>query len=74
MAKFALAHTEEPLSIEKESATALREEALQVLEQLEFSRAEAHRMVADIFARHKNLKSSEEFLRKVFEQQQQTSE
>ena len=69
MAKFALARTEEPLSIEKESATELREEALQVLEQLEFSRAEAHRMVADIFARHKNLKSLEEFLRKVFEQQ-----
>ncbi len=74
MAKFALAHTEEPLSIEKESAAELREEALQILEQLEFSRTEAQRMVADIFARHKNLKGTEEFLRKVFEQQQETRE
>jgi holliday junction DNA helicase RuvA len=74
MAKFALARSEEPLSIEKESATELREEALQVLEQLEFSRAEAHRMVADIFAKNKNVKSLEEFLRKVFEQQQMGSE
>jgi len=47
----------------------LKAEALQVLEQLEYSRAEAQRMVADIFARHKNLKTIEEFLRKVFEQQ-----
>ena len=74
MAKFALAKTEEPLSIEKESPGELKEEALQVLEQLEFSRAEAQRMVADIFAKHKNLKTTEEFLRKVFEQRQQTSE
>jgi holliday junction DNA helicase RuvA len=72
MAKFALAHTEEPLSIEKESTAELREEALQILEQLEFSRAEAQRMVADIFAKHKNLKSTEEFLRKVFEYRQET--
>ena len=74
MAKFALARTEEPLSIEKESAVELRTEALQVLEQLEYSRAEAQRMVADIFARHEGLKSTEEFLRKVFEQQQETTE
>lgn len=74
MAKFALARTEEPLSIEKESPGELKEEALQVLEQLEFSRAEAQRMVADIFARHKNLKSTEEFLRQVFEQRQETRE
>ena len=69
MAKFALAPSEEPLSIESEPASELRTEALQVLEQLEYSRAEAQRMVADIFARHKGLKSVEEFLRKVFEQQ-----
>ncbi len=74
MAKFALARTDEPLSIEKESASELKVEALQVLEQLEFSRAEAQRMVADIFARHKNLKTTEEFLRKVFEQRQETRE
>jgi len=70
MAKFALARTEEPLSIEQESASQLRTEALEVLKQLEFSRGEAERMVADIFARHKNLKTTEEFLRRVFEQKQ----
>ena len=74
MAKFALAPTEEPLSVEKESPSELRIEALQVLEQLEYSRAEAQRMVAEVFGKHKSLKSIDEFLRKVFEQQQQTSE
>jgi len=73
MAKFALAPGDVPLSIESEPASELRTEALQVLEQLEYSRAEAQRMVADIFARHKNLKSIEEFLRKVFEQRQQAA-
>lgn len=70
MTKFALAHTEEPLSIEKESAGALKAEALQVLEQLEYARGEAQRIVEETFARHKNLKTVEDFLRRVFEQQQ----
>jgi Holliday junction DNA helicase RuvA len=73
MAKFALAPSDEPLSIEKEPASELRAEAGQVLEQLEYSRGEAQRMVADIFAKHKNLKSIEEFLRQVFEQRQQAA-
>ena len=68
MAKFALAHAEEPLSVEQESVSELRQEALQVLEQLEYSRSEAQRMVEEIFAKNKNLKNTEEFLRKVFEQ------
>ena len=72
MAKFALARTEEPLSIEQESVSELKAEALQILEQLEYSRTEAQRMVAEIFARHKNLKTVEEFLRKVFEQRQES--
>jgi Holliday junction DNA helicase RuvA len=72
MTKFALAHSNQPLSIEKESAAELKDEALAVLLQLEYSRAEAHRMVEDIFAKHKNLKSTEDFLRKVFEQGQTT--
>ena len=68
MAKFALAHTEAPLSVEQESASELKQEALQVLEQLEYSRGEAVRIVEDIFAKNKNLKTTEDFLRKVFEQ------
>lgn len=71
MAKFALAHSEAPLSIEKESVSELKGEALEVLLQLEYSRAEAHRMVEDIFARYKHLKTTEDFLRKVFEQKQE---
>ena len=47
-------------------------EAVQVLEQLEYSRSDAQRMAAEILARHKNLKSIDEFLRKVFEQKQET--
>lgn len=68
MAKFALAHSEAPLSVERETDAELRLEARQVLEQLQYSPGEAQRMVADIFTRHKHLKSVEEFLRKVFEQ------
>ena len=74
MTKFALAHSTQPLSIEKESVMELKEEALAVLIQLEYSRSEAHRMVDDIFAKHKNLKTTEEFLRRVFEQRQNTLE
>lgn len=70
MAKFALAPADEPLSIEKEPASELIAEAVQVLEQLEYSHAEAQRMATDILARHKGLKTIEEFLRKVFEQRQ----
>ncbi len=72
MAKFALARSEQPLAIEHESVSDLKLEALQVLEQLEYSRSEAERMANEIFARHKNLKSIEEFVRRVFEQRQQT--
>ena len=68
MAKFALSRTEEPLSVEQESSAELKHEALQVLEQLEYSHPEAQRMVDAIFARHKNLKTTEDFLRKVFEE------
>jgi len=68
MAKFALARGEAPLSVEQESSSELKAEALQVLEQLEYSRSEAQRMVEEIFARHKNLRTTEEFLRRVFEQ------
>jgi Holliday junction DNA helicase RuvA len=70
MVKFALAPAEEPLSVEDEPASQLRDEALQALGQLEFSHAEAERMVAQIFSQNKNLKSLEEFLRKVFEQKE----
>ena len=68
MAKFALSRTEEPLSVEQESSAELKHEALQVLEQLEYSHPEAQRMVDAIFARHKNLKTTEDFLRKVYEE------
>jgi Holliday junction DNA helicase RuvA len=74
MTKFALARTEEPLSIEKESASEVKSEAVQVLVQLEYSRGEAQRIVEETFTRHKNLKTVEDFLRRVFEQQQSGTE
>jgi Holliday junction DNA helicase RuvA len=70
MAKFALAQTEEPLTVEEEPVAQLKLEAMQALEQLEYSHAEAQRMVEDIFSQNKKLKSLEEFLRKVFEQKE----
>jgi Holliday junction DNA helicase RuvA len=74
MAKFALAHSEEPLAVERESAGELKQEALQVLTQLEYSRGEGQRIVDQTFTRHKNLKTVEDFLRKVFEQRQSGAE
>ena len=73
MAKFALARSEQPLSIEHESVSELKVEAMQVLDQLEYTRSEAERMAAEIFAKHKNLKSVEEFVRRVFEQRQEAA-
>ena len=70
MAKFALAPGEEPLSVEEEPVTQIRVEALHALEQIEFPHAEAERIVAQIFSQNKNVKSVEEFLRKVFEQKE----
>ena len=67
MTKFALARAEAPLSLEQESPAEVREEALQVLLQLEYSRSEAQAIVAEVFAQHKQLKSVEEFVRNVFE-------
>jgi Holliday junction DNA helicase RuvA len=74
MAKFALAHKEEPLAIERESASEVKQEAVQVLTQLEYNRSEAQRIVEATFARYKNLRSVEDFLRKVFEQRQSSTE
>lgn len=71
MAKFALAPGNQPLSVEQESVTELRAEARQVLEQLEYSRSEADRLANEIFARHKGVKTIEDFLRKVFEHRQE---
>lgn len=73
MAKFALAPSEQPLAAEPETPAELKLEALQVLEQLQYTRAEALRMTEEIFARHRNLKTAEEFLRKVFERAQTES-
>lgn len=71
MAKFALARTDQPLSVESETTSDMKMEAIQVLEQLEYTHSEAQRMAGEILARHKNLKSIDEFLRKVFEQRQE---
>jgi len=73
MAKFALAHSDEPLSVESAPLSDLKMEAIQVLEQLEYSHSEAQRMATEILARHKGLKSIDEFLRKVFEQRQEAT-
>lgn len=69
MAKFALARTDQPLSVAEPASGELKAEALAVLEQLEYSRGEAERMLAGVFTKHKNLKSVEDVLRKLFEQQ-----
>ncbi len=72
MAKFALARAGEPLSIEEQSGSDLRLEALQVLEQLGLTSAEAQRSVTEILARHKNLKSIDDFLRRLFDQRHES--
>jgi hypothetical protein len=56
--------------VEEEPLTQIRVEALHALEQIEFPHAQAERMVAQIFSQNKNLRSVEEFLRKVFEERE----
>ena len=68
MAKFAWARSEEPLSVERESTSGLKQEALQVLEAVGDPRGEAVRMVEEIFAKNKNLKTTEGFSAKLSEQ------
>lgn len=68
MAKFALAPSEEPLSLAKEAPGDLKREAVQALEQLGYSRAEAERSTEAVLLRYKDLKTAEDLLRKLFEQ------
>jgi holliday junction DNA helicase RuvA len=70
MAKFALSHTEQPLAVDSAPYSELRGDAVAALQQIEYSQGEAQRIAVEIFSRHKNIKTVEEFLRKVFEQQQ----
>ena len=62
MAKFALARSGRTPFRRTGIRRRVEAEALQVLEQLEYSRAEAQRMVEEIFAKNKNLKTTEDFL------------
>ena len=68
--KYALLQTKAVLPASQEAEqTALEDEAVAILIQLEYKRAEAKQMVHDALKRHPKVKTSEELLNAVYRQQ-----
>ena len=68
--KYALMHTNEAsLEARAEGASALEEEAIAVLVQLEYKKVEAKQMVRAALERNSHLKTSEDVLNEVYRQQ-----
>lgn len=73
--KYALIQTKETLPAAAEAeAAAIEEEAVAVLVQLEYKKAEAKEMVRVAFERNPRVKSSEELLNEVYRQQRLATE
>ena len=68
MAKFALMKESKPLTAKSQTEIDLKEEALIVLTQLQYSRMEAERMIEKAFVRNKKIKDAEELIAEVFKQ------
>ncbi|MBI4343489.1 MAG: Holliday junction DNA helicase RuvA [Candidatus Omnitrophica bacterium] len=68
--KFALIQAKgEPPAAREEAATALEDEAVAILAQLEYKKAEAKQMVRAALERNPKVKSAEELLNEVYKQQ-----
>ena len=71
--KYALMQRKEALPVSEEAEqTALEDEAVAILIQLEYTRAEAKQMVQEALKRHPKVKTSEELLNAVYRQQKRT--
>ena len=68
MAKFALMKESKPLTAKSQTELDLKEEALVVLLQLQYSKMEAERMIDKALSRNKKIKDAEELIAEVFKQ------
>ncbi len=71
-AKFALSRNEEPLAVKKPKSSPFVDEALDVLEQLQYSRSEAKKMIDRVLEGHPKIASAEDLITLIFKNQQQT--
>jgi len=73
--KYALMQTQEPLAApQKAEPSTVEEEAVAVLVQLEYKKAEAKEMVRAALQRNPKVKSSEELLNEIYRQQRSATE
>lgn len=70
-AKFALSKTEEPLAGKNRDATPLQEEALEVLLQLQYTRAEAEKMIEHVLSKQAKVKNAEDLITLIFQSELQ---
>lgn len=73
MTKFALSKTEQPLAVSGERKTDLYDEALEVLIQLQYSRADAEKMIDKALSGNKTIDSVEQLISYIFSQEASTA-
>ena len=66
-AKFALSKTEEALAAKSRQATPLQDEALEVLLQLQYTRAEAEKMIEAVLTKQPKVKNAEDLITLIFQ-------
>ena len=66
MAKFALMKESKPLTSKSQVSIDMKEEALAVLMQLQYSKAESERLIEKAFMKNKKIKDSEELISEIF--------
>lgn len=66
-AKFALSKAEEALAGKSAKATPLQDEALEVLLQLQYTRAEAEKMIDGVLAKQPRVKNAEDLITLIFQ-------
>lgn len=70
-AKFALSKSDEPLAVRAPAASPVADEALEVLLQLQYKRAEAEEMIASVLRANPHVKDAEELIRIIFKNEHQ---
>jgi Holliday junction DNA helicase RuvA len=71
-AKFALSRSDEPLAVREPVSSPVQVEALEVLTQLQYKRAEAEEMIAAVLKANPQVKDAEELIRIIFKNEHQT--
>jgi len=71
-AKFALSKDDEPLAVREAAVSPVQDEALEVLLQLQYKRAEAEEMVGAVLKANPQVKDAEELIRIIFRNEHQS--